>query len=77
MFAHLEHRHNARLVFDPSYPAIGMSVFEDCDWKHFYGDVKEAIPPNTPSPHGKEVDIRLFCDSDHAGDAKYRRSRSG
>ena len=77
MFAHLEHRHNARLVFDPSYPVIDMSVFKDCDWKHFYGDVKEAIPPNAPSPRGKEVDIRLFCDSDHAGDAKYRRSRSG
>ena len=77
MFAHLEHRHNARLVFDPSYPVIDMSVFKDCDWKHFYGDVKEALPPNAPTPRGKEVDLRLFCDSDHAGDKLRRRSRSG
>ena len=77
MFAHLEHRHNARLVFDPSYPVIDISVFKDCDWKHFYGDVKETIPPNALLLCGKEVDVRLFCDSDHARDAKYRRSRSG
>jgi len=39
--------------------------------------VKEAIPPNMPEPQGKEVDIRLFVDSDHAGDKTTRRSRTG
>jgi hypothetical protein len=77
MFAHLEHKHNARLVFDPTYPIIDMSVFRECNWKHFNGDVKEAIPPNAPLPRGKEVDLRLFCNSDHAGDKVRRRSRSG
>ena len=28
-------------------------------------------------PHGKEVDIRMFVDSDHAGDKISCRSRSG
>ena len=62
---------------DPTYPMIDMTKFKECDWREFYGDVKEAIPPNAPLPRGKEVDLRLFVDSDHAGDKLTRRSRSG
>ena len=54
-----------------------MSSFKDCDWKQYYGNAKEAIPPNAPEPRGKEVDIRLFVDSDHANDQRTRRSRTG
>jgi hypothetical protein len=69
--------HNARIVFDPSYPTIDMSAFKECDWQTFYGNVREAIPPNAPVPRGKDVDLRLFVDSDHAGDQNTRRSRTG
>jgi hypothetical protein len=41
-----------------------------------YGDVKEIIPSDAPIPSGKEVDLRLFVDSDHAGE-QTRRSRTG
>ena len=68
MFAYLEKKHNARIVFDPTYPEIDMSVFKECDWKEFYGNIKEAIPPNAPESRGKDIDLRLFCNSDHAGD---------
>ena len=37
----------------------------------------EAIPPKMPQPRGKDVDLRLFVDSDHAGDKQVRRSRTG
>ena len=77
LFAYLEKKHNSRLIFDPTYPDINMSQFKDCDWKEFYGDIQEAIPPNAPAPRGKEVDLRLFVDSDHAGDRITRRSRTG
>jgi hypothetical protein len=77
MFAYLEKKHNSRLVFDPTYPQIDMDEFKECDWKEYYGEVTEAIPPNAPVPRGKDVDIRLFVDSDHAGDKKTRRSRTG
>ena len=30
-----------------------------------------------PEPLGQEVDLRMFVDSDHAGDKKTRRSRTG
>ena len=77
IFAYLEKKHNSRVVFDPSYPLIDLSKFKECDWKAFYGDAIEAIPPNAPKPRGLEVDLRLFVDSDHAGDQLIRRSRTG
>ena len=77
IFGYLKRRHNAVLAFDPTYPDIDDSKFKQCDWKEFYGEVKEAIPPNAPTPRGKGVDIRLFVDSSHADDKLTRRSRSG
>jgi hypothetical protein len=60
LFTYLDKKHNATsIVFDPTYPSIDMTVFKECDWKHFYGNVKEAILPNAPAPRGKEVDLRL------------------
>ena len=54
-----------------------MSQFKECNWKGFHGEAKEAIPSNAPPTRGKEVDTRLFVDSDHAGDKVTRRSRTG
>jgi hypothetical protein len=42
-----------------------------------YGDAKEMIPYYSPFPHRKEVDLRLFVDSDHAGEQFKRLSRTG
>ena len=77
IFAYLKSHHNARICFDPTYANIDLSVFQEHDWKHFYGDMKEAIPLDAPSPHGKEVELRMFVDSDHAGDKRTRRSHTG
>jgi len=54
-----------------------MATFKKCEWQDFYRDAVEAIPPNAPKPRGKEVDLRMMVDSDHAGDKITRRSRSG
>jgi hypothetical protein len=35
------------------------------------------IPSDAPIPRGKDVDLRLFVDSDHAGEQFTRRSRTG
>ena len=77
IFGYLKKKHNSRVVLDPTYPEIDMGMFKKCDWKDFYGDAVEAIPPNAPEPRGKEVDLRLFVDSDHAGEKLTRRSRTG
>jgi hypothetical protein len=54
-----------------------LTCFQEVDLKLTYGDIKEAIPHNAPEPRGKEVDIRVFVDADHAGDKVTRRSRTG
>ena len=54
-----------------------MSVFKQCDWKEFYGDMMEPVPLNAPEPCGCDVDLHMFVDSDHAGDKLTRRSRTG
>ena len=70
-------KHNAKMCFDPTDPEIDMGAFKECDWKTFYGDVKEAVPLNAPKAWGKEVGLRLYVDSDHAGEELTRRSRTG
>src|SRR6476620_3784201 len=64
IFGYLKKRHNSRMIFDPSYPDVGVGDFQEHDWKHFYGDVHEALPPNAPKVLGKDVDLRLYVDSD-------------
>jgi hypothetical protein len=59
LFAYLNKKHKAQIVFDPTYPKIDMRVFKECNWKHFYRDVHKAIPPNAPLPRGKEVDLGM------------------
>ena len=36
----------------------------------------EPIPCNAPPPKGKEVDVHMLIDSNHAGDTQTRRSRT-
>ena len=68
IFGYLKGHHNARMVFNPTYPTPDISMFHEHDWCDICRDVKEAIPPNAPETRGKEVDLRIFVDSDHAGD---------
>ncbi len=56
------------MVYNPLYPTIDMNVFKPNDWKSFYGNVKESIPSNAPEPCRKDVDLRLYVDSDHSGE---------
>jgi hypothetical protein len=77
VFTYLGLHHNARVVFDPTCPYVDMGTFTKTDWKSMYGDVKEMIPSDSPVFHGKEVDLRLFVDSDHAGEQFTRRLRTG
>jgi hypothetical protein len=77
IFSYLKKRHNAEMVFDPSYPVIQTDLFPERDWKNFYPDTKEEVVPDAPEPLGKEVVIRHWVDADHAGDQITRRSHTG
>jgi hypothetical protein len=43
----------------------------------FYGNGEEAISLNMPPPLCKDVDLRMMVDSDHMGEKRTRRSRTG
>ena len=75
--AHVGQKYNSRLVYDPTYPEIDHSIFKECDWTEFYRDAKETIPVNASEPCGKEVDIRMYLDSGHAGEEDSCRGRIG
>ncbi|KAL7447794.1 hypothetical protein ACHAXS_000092, partial [Conticribra weissflogii] len=57
--------HLNSLFMDLTYPNINDKHFPVIDWKEFYGNVKEPIPPNAPKSLGKPVDIHMVVDSDH------------
>jgi hypothetical protein len=77
IMSYLSQKHNTRLIFDSTYPKIDMGQFPQCNWTKFYGNVEEAIPVDMPEPLGKDVAIRMICDSDHAGEKGTIRSRTG
>ena len=77
MFFYLKSKSNSRLIFDPKEPNVGKSDFVECDWSDFYPGAEEALLPNTPKPLGKGVMLRIFVDSNHAGDKVSRCSRTG
>ena len=73
MFAYLEKQHNSEMVIDRTVPAIDYSEFPKQDWENTVyankrGEQKEDVPLNMPTPLGKGFKMRVFVDSDHAGD---------
>ena len=79
IFSYLKSHHNSEMVFDPSVPEVDMNQFPEQDWTNtvYGGDLKEELPPNMPEPRGIGFTMRVFVDSDHAGDQITRRSRTG
>ncbi len=74
---YLKLKHNSRLIFDPTNPDIDQIAFPKFDWIEFYGNVEEAIHPDMPPPLGKDFDICMMVDSDHAGEKRTQCSRTG
>jgi hypothetical protein len=54
------------VAFDPKTPMIDESAFNNgTDWKEFYGEVQEELPPKMPKPQGPRVTISAFIDANH------------
>ena len=79
LFAYLKkHPDMGRLTYDSKAPDVDESAFvQGDDWKDFYGDVEEELPPRMPEPRGSPVIISVFVDADHAGNVVTRRSHTG
>jgi hypothetical protein len=76
-FSYLMMHDESALAFDASKPDIDESAFQEVDWKDFYGEVEEELPPKMPEPSGRPVTISCFVDANHAGNVVTRRSHSG
>jgi hypothetical protein len=82
VFAYLK-RHpdmGGRLAYDSKCPDIDERFFHhtNAEWKQFYGNVTEELPPNMPEPWGRRSEIiSAFVDANHAGNVITRRSHSG
>ena len=77
IFAYLMKHDKSRIIFDPADPIFDDQQFPEVDWTEFYGDMVEELPPRMPEPLGNPVNISVFVDANHAGNAVTRRSHSG
>jgi hypothetical protein len=80
IFAYLKNHTNSEMVFDPTPVEFDRSLFAKQDWSFSqYGceEMKEEMPEGMPEPRGQPMTMRVFVDSDHAGDLLTRRSRTG
>jgi hypothetical protein len=79
VFEYLRQHLMSRIVFDPYQSKVDESAFASgtTDWKDFYGDITEELPPGMPEPLGKSAHTTCFVDANHAGNVVTRRSHSG
>jgi hypothetical protein len=78
IFAYLKHYPKGKIVCDPHPP--DHSAFESKahdNWKEFYPDAEEELPPGMPEPLGKKARFTCYVDADHAHDVVTRRSVTG
>ena len=67
-----------KLDYDLKIPEVDESAFNNIeDWKNFYGDVEEELPPKMADPPGNVVSISAFVYANHSGNVVTRRSHSG
>jgi hypothetical protein len=76
IFCYLKYHTTSHLVFDPNYVSWEIASFQEYDWKEFYHDANEAIPPNAPEPRGHAVQMNAFVDANHAGNKVTCRSHT-
>jgi hypothetical protein len=77
IFAYLKYHSNATMTFYHILVEWNNNDFPEHDWKRFYHDARDEVPPNMPSPRGNTVQINCFTDVDHAGNHATHHSHAG
>ena len=67
------------MYFDPRLPGIDYAAFKSNaqDFKEYYRDADEELPPRMPPPRGRMVTTTAFVDSSHAANKVTRKSHTG
>jgi hypothetical protein len=71
IFAYLKAHSNTEMVFDLTPPEIDMNLFERQDWSfspYRCNGLTEELPSNMRKSLGPSMTLRVYADSDHAGD---------
>jgi hypothetical protein len=79
-FAYFKAHHNTEMVFNWMPVKLDQSLFERQDWSFSpcgYEGPTEELPSGMPIPHGPTMTMRVYVDSDHAGDLVNQRSCIG
>ena len=82
IFAYLKSHANSEMVFDPSRVDFDKALFPKKYWGYSIyaqaaSDSQEELLLDMPRPRGKGMYMRVYVDSDHAGDTVTRRPRTG
>jgi hypothetical protein len=78
IFGYIKSHDRSKLVLDWQYKDwSNVNWSEGADWKEFYPDAEEALPPGAPEPLGGDVQLNAFCDAAHATCLMTRRSTTG
>jgi hypothetical protein len=79
VFAYMKsHLNIGHVTFDPKTPMVDESAFNNgADWKEFYGEVQEELPPKMSKPRGQRVTISAFIDANHARNKVTKCSHTG
>ena len=82
MFSYLKSQANSEMVYYPSGVDFDRAQFSRKRWGYSIytqddSKLVEELPPNMPEPRGLGMTMRVYVDSDHAGDTVTRMSRTG
>jgi hypothetical protein len=78
VFGYLRKYTKGRILIDPGFFDQKEHQSNDFDnWREFYPDAEEELPPDQPESLGKKARITIFVDADHAHDVMTRRSVTG
>ena len=78
IFGYLDTYPTGRILIDTKLHDRTQYTPARCEaWDELYPDATEDLPENMPEPKGKEIQITVFVDADHARDKVTRRSVTG
>jgi hypothetical protein len=78
VFGYVKMHPSGRILVDPNEPvALSAPPPTQHNWREFYPDAEEELPPDMPIPKGKPASTMCYVDADHAHDVVTRRSVTG
>ncbi len=78
VFGYLRKHQKGRILIDPGqFDHSDYQAEEYENWREFYPDADEEMPPDQPEPLGSKARITIYVDADHAHDMLTRRSVTG